>query len=130
MTGVKTHNFIDAGTGKSVGAEYVTDGVAKAMIRADTTLSTISTSFNVSSLDDDGTGLGGVNFTSAFDSVHYIPSGDGVNGNNNASASQRHQKVTALTTGDATFKMMYSNSSTDWTHEDGPPHLLFTGDLA
>ena len=60
-----------AGT-KEVGEDYLIDGTAKAMgyVSADGT--TLSNSLNISSIDDDGTGDRGVNFTSSFSSSTYI----------------------------------------------------------
>lgn len=74
MTGIKTHNFIDAGTGKSVGAEYVTDGVAKMWGSYSADGTTIGDSFNVSSLTDNSTGQQYSNLTNSMANADYAGS--------------------------------------------------------
>ena len=52
---------------------YVAEGSAKAWVTFDGTASgaTVRDSFNVASTDDDGTGLYGVNFSSAMSTANY-----------------------------------------------------------
>ena len=45
---------------------------AKAWLYAPATVASISGSFNISSLDDDGTGTAGMNLTSSMSSANYV----------------------------------------------------------
>ena len=45
---------------------------AKVWLYAPATVASISDSFNISSVDDDGTGLAGMNLTSSMGSVNYV----------------------------------------------------------
>ena len=53
----------------------VVQGLAKAWLYAPATVGSISDSFNISSVDDDGTGLAGMNLTSSMSSANYVTEG-------------------------------------------------------
>ena len=69
---IKTDTFTDRSAAKSIDAVYVTDGTAKAhgSFENSGTASVVS-SLNVSSIDDIATGVGDINFTTAFASADY-----------------------------------------------------------
>jgi len=50
----------------------VQQGLAKAWLYAPATVGSIPDSFNISSVDDDGTSLAGMNLTSSMGSVNYV----------------------------------------------------------
>lgn len=58
-----------AGTGP---VTLTKQSAAKAWLYAPATVASISASFNISSLDDDGTGTAGMNLTSSMSSANYV----------------------------------------------------------
>ena len=70
---LRVNTLKDASGNNSIGMSYVAEGSAKVWVAFDGTASgaTIRDSFNVSSTDDDGTGLHGVNFSSAMSTANY-----------------------------------------------------------
>ncbi len=103
---------------------------AKMYIDAADGLGSILKSVNVSSLDDDGTGDGGVNFTSAMSAANYAIS-PGCHDNGAVSV------VKDCTVTDGTqassgfdFETAYVNSSNNRTNEDTRTHFVTHGDLA
>ena len=71
MTGTITVGTIQDTDGNTVASTYVTNGVAKAHIRADLTDASITGSLNVSSLVDNYTGSGKPQFTNNFAAADY-----------------------------------------------------------
>jgi hypothetical protein len=71
MTGKITVGTIQDTDGNTVASTYVTNGVAKAHIRANLTTATITGSLNVSSLVDNYTGSGKPQFTNNFAAADY-----------------------------------------------------------
>ena len=76
MSTVKAANYANEDGSKSVGADYVIDGSAKAWVNFNGT-GTIAArdSLNVSSLTDNGSGDYTVNFTNGFADVNHASSG-------------------------------------------------------
>lgn len=70
MSTLNVSNITDGTT--TVGTSYVVNGSAKAWLYAPATVASISGSFNISSLDDDGTGTAGMNLTSSMSSANYV----------------------------------------------------------
>jgi hypothetical protein len=72
MAGTIIADTLTHSTAGSVTTDYVVNGSAKAWadFKGDGTVS-LNDSFNVSSLDDDGTGDYSLNFTSAMNSVNF-----------------------------------------------------------
>ncbi len=70
MSTLEVSNITDGTT--TVATTYVTNGSAKAWLYAPATVASISGSFNISSLDDDGTGTAGMNLTSSMSSANYV----------------------------------------------------------
>ena len=67
-----TSDSVNTGTEKSIDTSYVFNGVAKVWIKFDMSSSfTNEDSFNVSSLDDDGTGDFGLNFSNNMANANY-----------------------------------------------------------
>ena len=67
-----TSDTVNTGTEKSIDTSYIFNGVAKVWIKFDMSSSfTNEDSFNVSSLDDDGTGDFGLNFSNNMANVNY-----------------------------------------------------------
>ena len=105
-------------------------GLTKVWINAPAAKNSINDSFNVSSLDDDGTGDFGVHFTNDFASTNYcfahgmddggsttgIMSCDGTNG--------------TYTTGSADFETYYGNTSNNRNNIDQYSFIQIVGDLA
>ena len=72
LTGVTTAGSISVtGEGNST-TTNLQQGLAKAWLYAPATVGSILDSFNISSVDDDGTGLAGMNLTSNMGSVNYV----------------------------------------------------------
>ena len=68
---LRVNTLKDASGNNSVATSVVFGGTAKFWIKPAADLASISDSYNVSSLDDDGTGNGGVNFSNAM-SKHIL----------------------------------------------------------
>ena len=103
---------------------------AKMFIDAEDGLASIFKSLNVSSLDDDGTGDGGVNLVSSMDGTSYAVS-TGMHDNGAATI------VKDCTVTDGTqvassfdFETAYVNAATNRTNEDTRVHFTIHGDLA
>jgi len=73
----------DSSGSNSVGMSYVAGGSAKAFANFDGNTASLRGSFNVSSLDDDGLGLFGVNLTSSMSDGNYNLSGGTGSGDTN-----------------------------------------------
>ena len=78
MAGKIVADTLEHSTAGSVDTQYVVNGSAKAWHKINGT-GTISTydSFNISSIDDDGTGLYGYNFTNSMNNTDYANTVDG-----------------------------------------------------
>ena len=70
---LRVNTLKDASGNNSIATSFVAGGSAKAWVTFDGTASgaTVRDSFNVASTDDDGTGLYGVNFSSAMSNANY-----------------------------------------------------------
>jgi len=67
-----TSDQVNTGTEKSIDTSYIFNGVAKVWIKFDMSSSfTNEDSFNVSSLDDDGAGDFGLNFSNNMANANY-----------------------------------------------------------
>ena len=71
---LRVNTLKDASGNNSVATSVVFNGTAKVWIDVAQDFASIADSYNVSSLDDDGTGDGGLNYTSNFGSANYVPS--------------------------------------------------------
>jgi len=68
---LRVNTLKDASGNNSIATSFVASGSAKAWIDIPAGLGSINASFNVSSLDDDGAGDGGINYTSSMSSATY-----------------------------------------------------------
>ena len=104
-------------------------GLGKVWFHFDgTSTAAIDDSFNVSSLDDDGTGQYGINYTNNMSGSHYAVGGNYANGND----SNTLRSMTFHTTTTSTVDMdgWYQSGSTT-TQQDGTDNRgIVMGDLA
>ena len=97
LTGTSTAgSILVTGEGNST-TTSLQQGLAKAWLYAPATVASISDSFNISSVDDDGTGQAGMNLTSNMGSVNYITQATHqttniANGGNNVRGMAFHSK--------------------------------------
>jgi len=130
ITGVSTAGSIAVtGEGNST-TTNLQQGLTKVWINAPAAKNSINDSFNVSSLDDDGTGDFGVHFTNDFASTNYcfahgmddggsttgIMSCDGTNG--------------TYTAGSADFETYFGNTGNNRNNIDQYSFIQIVGDLA
>jgi hypothetical protein len=129
MTSVLNVDTIAAKNGTSPVA-LTKQSAAKMFIDAEDGLASILKSLNVSSLDDDGTGDGGVNLVSSMDGVNYAVS-TGMH-DNGALTVVKDCTVTDGTQAASSFdfETAYVNASTNRTNEDTRVHFTIHGDLA
>tara|TARA_Y100001938_G_scaffold138743_1_gene204668 strand:+ start:342 stop:761 length:420 start_codon:yes stop_codon:yes gene_type:complete len=129
---LQTSDAKRSGTTKSVDTSYIFNGVLKAWIHFTqaastdlTTQDTITNSFNISSLGDEGTGKSQISFTSGMDSVFYpvtsIDWRDSTSGGNRSI-----QGTYALATGSYKVSNVYDASVFD----DLRGQMNISGDLA
>lgn len=115
----------------SGGAATLTKQHAAKLWAAVTAAGALSDSFNVSSHDDDGTGDGGVNFTSNMDGAATYSISMGVDDAGSSSPIY----VVNLTqgtqaTGAFDYESAYANSNIDRTNSDAVRFVSVHGDLA
>lgn len=105
MSTLRVTNISNAGGTKTVPADTVVDGTAKAWVNFNGTGTVaIRASFNVSSITDGGTGVYTVNFTSAMTDANYGCTGT-------TSADTRVVSVSTLTTSGAGIRTTNSSAS-------------------
>ena len=105
-------------------------GLSKAWAKNSSGYTSIEDSLNISSLDDDGTGNGGVNFTNSFANANYASAvnivwliGAGFQIRTIAGDSQ--------STSSFEFSTGYTHTNGYWLYtEDQEPSLQINGDLA
>ena len=125
---------IKVDTVQSTGGGAVTltnQHAAKAWIDIPAGLGSINASFNVSSLDDDGAGDGGINYTSSMSSATY--SIQGTSDDAATSVSARICDITQNTVATSTvdFELFSVSSSINRTNSDSQrAFLTIHGDLA
>ena len=94
----------------SVNTKYAVSGSAKAWAHIAAGGASLSDSFNSSSLDDDGTGEYGLNFTSAMGSANYSAQAT-ITFNNSGSNNLRNATVESKAAGAVELDFAYTNSS-------------------
>ena len=125
-----TSDQVNTGTEKSIDTSYIFNGVAKAWAFKVSAGTGLTDSFNMSSIDDDGTGDYGLNFTNAFSSVTYIPN-QNIRGGVAAGNSDGHfAEVETCNTTSAECMNWYGDASTNATFIDWEVRHTFFGDLA
>ena len=105
-------------------------GLAKVRGSKDASGSSITGTLNVTSLDDDGTGDFGINFTNAFSSATYqgllsIPSGVAA-GNSDGHFAEINSKAA----GSCETQTWYGDPNASATFIDWPYDIIIHGDLA
>ena len=127
---LRVNTLKDAAGSNEVAMEYVANGSAKAWIDIPSGQASINDSLNVSSLDDDGTGDGGINLTSSFGSVNYSIA-MGVEDGAGSRAIRAHDLTrTTKVAGGYDFETFYLNASNDRTNVDMQSFSTMFGDLA
>lgn len=107
-------------------------GVAKAWVNFNGSGTIASRdSVNISSLDDDGTGIFGTNFTSSFGSVNYAQAAiSGNEASSSATSIQVRGYAQTTTTSASAINTFYSTSSTTASTDQTHNAVLYHGDLA
>ena len=104
-----TSDQANTGTEKSIDTSYLFNGVAKSWINYKQAATFVTNdSFNISSVNDDGTGEGDTNYTNNFDNANYVAAGAA--GRVNLTGTEAYW--TFPTRGS---NSVYSTSSTSWT---------------
>ena len=115
-------------------ASRAVSGVAAAWLHSPATSASISDSFGVSSIDDDGTGEQGVNLTSAMSSANYTTTvGLQTTNLHNTAARSRIMGVHSKTTTEVNLKYDYLSTTSYYTggiESAGLYNLAVHGDLA
>ena len=110
MSTIKVTNI--QATGET--ATRAVSGVAAAWLYSPATSASISDSFNISSIDDDGTGEQGANITSALSSANYTTTvGLETTNLHNTGAGNRIEGVHSKTTSTVNLKADYSSGSSN-----------------
>ena len=121
---------LEHSTAGPLDTQYVVNGSTKAWGKFSTGFTSVEDSFNISSLDDDGTGNGGANFSSAFANANYSTAQNvvwGIGSGNQVRTVAGDSQVT----GSFEFSTGYINSSGQWIYyDDQAPSLQINGDLA
>jgi len=110
--------------------QNLVQGLAKAWAAKQSDGTALLDSFNMSSIDDDGTGDYGLNFTNAFNNVNYIPN---QNQRGEISAGNSHGRsavVATCNTTSAECQNWYGGAYSNATFHDWEVRHTFFGDLA
>ena len=129
---LRVDTLTDASSNNSVATSTVFSGTAKASVNFNGESSIAARdSFNISSLDDDGTGIYGTNFSTSFSAADFVQTA--VCGNENTSSSTNlvaRGYAGTTTTSASGINTFYTNSggtvSTDQSHNG----VTYHGDLA
>ena len=126
---LRVHTLKDASGNNSVATSTVFSGSAKFYISNASDQTSILKSFNVSSLDDDGTGEGGVNLSNNFDGANYAVT-TGVLYNGSAGASDILVSIESQSSSAVEVESSFNNATTNMTFFDRTRFLTGHGDLA
>ena len=125
-----TSDAKNTNTEKSLDTSYVFNGSAKAWINVVADGSSVTDSYNVSSHDDDGTGDGGVNFTSNMANQGYATT-TGVRSDIGSFLSQVGIQGINTTSCEYTVVVQSDNNdSAGGAADDDQRNLSMSGDLA
>ena len=131
MAGTIAADTLTHSTAGSLTTDYVVNGSAKAWGKFSTGFTSVEDSLNISSLDDDGTGNGGINFSSSFNNANYSssmnlvwPIGSGF--------QYRCWGADSQATTSFEFSTGYIQSGSTWVYYDADmqPSVQINGDLA
>ena len=126
---LRVNTLKDASGNNSVATSTVFSGSAKFYISNASDQTSILKSFNVSSLDDDGTGEGGVNLSNNFDGAYYAVT-TGVLYNGSAGASDILVSIESQSSSAVEVESSFNNATTNMTFFDRTRFLTGHGDLA
>ncbi len=126
---LRVNTLKDASGNNSVATSTVFSGSAKFYISNASDQTSILKSFNVSSLDDDGTGEGGVNLSNNFDGANYAVT-TGVLYNGSAGASDILVSIESQSSSAVEVESSFNNATTNMTFFDRTRFLTGHGDLA
>jgi hypothetical protein len=107
---LRVNTLKDASGNNSVALSTVAEGSAKAWAHIAAGGASLPDSFNSSSLDDDGTGEYGLNFTSAMGSANYSAQAT-ITFNNSGSNNLRNATVESKAASAVELDFAYTNSS-------------------
>ena len=126
LTGKTTANDITVTVGATA-TMSLKQGLAKCWVHADHSADTISDSFNLSSVNDDGTGLKDYNWVTSFANSHYSGT-NGMGGNDSPTSNGRLSSVNGVwTTSQSIIKFSQASST---GADDVNAMSIFIGDLA
>ena len=111
-------------------ATLTKQSAAKFFIDVSQDFSTIQASLNISSLDDDRTGDGGLNYTNNFSSANYAPSISTDDRGASTGSSQGDFTNGTKAASGVDFEVYYVFSTSNRTNYDMAPYLTGHGDLA
>ena len=127
---LRVNTLKDASGNNSVATSVVFNVKAKVWIDVAQDFASIADSYNVSSLDDDGTGDGGLNYTSNFGSANYVPSISTDDRGASTGSSQGDFTNGTKAAGGIDFEVYYVFSTSNRTNYDMAPYINIHGDLA
>mgnify|MGYP001472689059 FL=1 len=110
--------------------QNLVQGLAKAWATKIQDGTSLLDSFNVSSIDDDGTGDYGLNFTNAFNNVNYVPNQNVRSQIAAANSHGRSSGVETCNTTSAECQNWYGGAFSNATFYDWETRHTFFGDLA
>jgi hypothetical protein len=115
-------------------ATLTKQSAAKAWILCPGQATSITASFNISSLDDDGTAEGGANLSSVMNSANYVTTmgSETPNNSGNGAANVRNASVTSKSASTVELSGGYTDASGLWVAYEGSTYfnLIVHGDLA
>ena len=130
LTGVTTAGSIAVtGEGNST-TTNLQQGLVKAWINKPANGARINDSFNVSSLDDDGSGDFGVHYANDFSSTNYCWSSGCDDAATTDASSSMDSTNGGYTTGSTEFETYYLTASQNRTNSDVYSFVSVVGDLA
>jgi hypothetical protein len=132
MAGKIVADTLEHSTAGSIATNYVVEGSAKAWGHIAAGGASLTDSFNFSSIDDDGTGEYGLNYTSAMNNATYAANTT-VTFNHTSSHNVRHTVIESKTTSSIEVDNGYSaNNPTYWVAYDiaTDASIAIHGDLA
>ena len=108
---LRVNTLKDASGNNSIATSFVAGGSAKAWGHLAAGGASLPDSFNLSSIDDDGTGEYGLNYTSAMNSATYSATST-INFNHAADNNTRHLVIESKATGSVEVDGGYTAGST------------------
>ncbi len=127
---LRVNTLKDASGNNSVALSTVAEGSAKTWVTKAADGASIPDSFNVSSLDDDGTGDFGVNFSSAMNNSSYAITTGADDAASDTAVTACNSANGGYATGSAEFEVVYINATSARTNYDIYCFIAFHGDLA